>query len=270
MSDITFKVMKIDDLMPAEYNPRLDLQPGDPDYDNLKKSIEEFGFVQNVVYNQETGHIVGGHQRIKVLRDLGYDELMVAVVEMDENKEKALNLGLNKIEGDWDLPKLKLLMDDLQESGLDLDLTGFSEHEMDELYSWESDETDELLEPDEDNPYTTKIVIPTYEITGEKPPLKSLVDTEITTILSDIIKDHVDVPEEEKTFLLLAATRFLKFDYKKIAEYYAHSNIEMQEIMEKLALVIIDYNKAIENGFVEFAHSILDQQEAEEEDKENE
>lgn len=269
MKDIVFKNMKIDDLMPADYNPRWDLQAGDPDYDNLKKSIEQFGFVQNVVYNQRTGHIVGGHQRIKVLKDLGYNDLMVAVVDLDEMREKALNIGLNNIEGDWDMNKLKVLMQELQESGLDLDLTGFSEYEIDDLYNWQESDHDDLLEPDEDNPYTTKLVIPTYEITGDKPDIKSLVNIEVTETLNDIIKNHVDVPEEEKAFLLLAATRFLKFDYKKIAEYYAHSNMEMQEIMEKLALVIIDYDKAIENGFVEFAQSILDQQEMEEEEHDN-
>lgn len=261
--------MLLDDMMPANYNPRLDLQPGDPDYESLKKSIEKFGFVQNIVYNQRTGNIVGGHQRIKVLKDLGYKEIMTSVVDVDEQQEKALNIGLNKIEGEWDFDKLRILMEDLQESGLDLGLTGFADYEIEDLLNGNPGEYDDLLEPDEDNPYTTKIVIPTYEITGDKPELEKLVDAEKTEQLKDEIKSS-QLPKVEKEFLLKAAERYLKFDYKRIAEYYAHSNKEMQELMEKLALVIIDYDKAIENGFVEFVQSVLDQQEAESEELENE
>lgn len=65
------KKMKLDLLKPADYNPRMDLQPGDPEYENLKQSIQRFGHVQPIVWNESTGHIVGGHQSLKVLRDLG-------------------------------------------------------------------------------------------------------------------------------------------------------------------------------------------------------
>lgn len=172
MKKIEFKNMLIDDMMPADYNPRLDLQAGDTDYENLKKSIEQFGFVQNIVYNQRTGHVVGGHQRIKVLKDLGYTELMVAVVDIDEDMEKALNIGLNKIEGDWDFLKLKDLMVELQDSGLDLDLTGFSDDEMQDILNWEPPEFEDEEEFEEEE--TTQ---PDFETLADRfliPPFSTL------------------------------------------------------------------------------------------------
>ena len=66
---------KIDELKPANYNPRKNLKPGDKEYEKLKKSIKEFGYVEPVIYNKRTGIVVGGHQRLKVLKDLGYEEI---------------------------------------------------------------------------------------------------------------------------------------------------------------------------------------------------
>ena len=79
----------IQDLIPAAYNPRKDLQPGDPEYEKLKRSIEQFGYVEPVIWNKTTGKVVGGHQRLKVLLDMGISEVECVVVEMDEEKEKA-------------------------------------------------------------------------------------------------------------------------------------------------------------------------------------
>ncbi|MFF0831007.1 site-specific DNA-methyltransferase [Brevibacillus sp. NPDC003359] len=135
----------------AEYNPRLDLQPGDPEYEKLKRSIEEFGYVEPVIWNETTSNIVGGHQRYKVLaNELGRTEIEVVVVKMDPDKEKALNIALNKVGGDWDLPKLRDLMTDLQVSDLDLSLTGFDTADLDELIEQFSFEP-EIVEVEEDD-----------------------------------------------------------------------------------------------------------------------
>lgn len=80
---------KIEDLIPAIYNPRKDLQPDDPEYAKIKRSIETFGYVDPIIVNERTGTIVGGHQRLKVLKDLGYDEVDVSVVDLSEENEKA-------------------------------------------------------------------------------------------------------------------------------------------------------------------------------------
>lgn len=127
------KTMPISELKPADYNPRKDLQPGDPEYDKLKRSLTEFGYVEPVIWNSTTGHVVGGHQRLKVLEDLGHNTVDVIVVELDETREKALNIALNKISGDWDQDKLALLIADLDASDFDAELTGFDDAEIAQL-----------------------------------------------------------------------------------------------------------------------------------------
>lgn len=77
-------------LLPADYNPRKDLKPGDAEYEKLKRSIEQFGYVEPVIWNKVTGRVVGGHQRLKVLIDMGISEVECVVVEMDEEKEKGI------------------------------------------------------------------------------------------------------------------------------------------------------------------------------------
>lgn len=121
-------------LIPADYNPRKDLKPGDPEYEKLKRSLEEFGYVEPVIWNKATSHVVGGHQRLKVLLDMGVTEVDCVVVEMDAEKEKALNVALNKISGDWDKDKLALLIADLQGADFDVSLTGFDPGEIDDLF----------------------------------------------------------------------------------------------------------------------------------------
>ena len=122
------------ELLPADYNPRKDLKPGDAEYEKLKRSIEQFGYVEPVIWNKTTGRVVGGHQRLKVLMDMGLTEVDCVVVEMDEAKEKALNIDLNKISGDWDKDKLALLIADLQGADFDVSLTGFEPAEIDDLF----------------------------------------------------------------------------------------------------------------------------------------
>jgi len=118
---------------PAPYNPRIDLQPGDPDYEKLKRSIEEFGYVEPLVWNERSGNLVGGHQRFKILvNEQGASEVEVSVVDLDEGREKALNLALNKISGDWDEEMLAQMLAELRDE-LDVELTGFDTEEADKL-----------------------------------------------------------------------------------------------------------------------------------------
>lgn len=126
--------ISVEMLNPAAYNPRKDLQPGDVEYEKLLRSVEEFGYVEPIIWNERTGNIVGGHQRFKVLRQLGYEEIDCVVVDIDEQREKALNIALNKISGEWDTPMLVELLKDLQETGYDVEFTGFEVQEMDKMY----------------------------------------------------------------------------------------------------------------------------------------
>lgn len=124
--------IKIESLKPAEYNPRKDLKPGDEEYQKIKKSITEFGYVAPVIVNSNMT-VIGGHQRLKVLKELGYTEVECVVVDLDQEKEKALNIALNKISGDWDNDKLEELLAELKQTDIDMDITGFSFDEVDEI-----------------------------------------------------------------------------------------------------------------------------------------
>jgi len=133
--------IKVGLLKPARYNPRKDLKPGDKEYQKLRRSIEEFGYVEPVIFNRRTGNVVGGHQRLKVLLDLGHTEIDCVVVELDPEREKALNLALNKIQGEWDETKLAELMAELDAGAFDVSLTGFDAAEVDELLNrWHAKE----------------------------------------------------------------------------------------------------------------------------------
>ena len=131
---MVIQTLPVGKLVPADYNPRKDLKPGDPEYEKLKRSLTEFGYVEPVIWNQSTSHVVGGHQRLKVLIDTGVTEVECVVVEMGEEKEKALNIALNKISGEWDNEKLSLLISDLQLVDFDVSLTGFDAPEIDALF----------------------------------------------------------------------------------------------------------------------------------------
>ena len=134
MTSMLIEKIQTDRLVPADYNPRKDLKSGDPEYEKLKRSLKEFGYVEPVIWNKTTSHVVGGHQRLKVLLDMGVTEVDCVVVEMDAEKEKALNVALNKISGDWDKDKLALLIADLQGADFDVSLTGFDPGEIDDLF----------------------------------------------------------------------------------------------------------------------------------------
>lgn len=137
--------VKIGQINPAAYNPRLDLKPDDPEYKKLKRSMDTFGYVEPLVWNVRTGNLVGGHQRFKILLEQGAKEVEVSVVDLGPNEEKALNIALNKISGDWDKEKLGELLEELSKTpDFDFTLSGFDIPERDEIL-------DQLLEPREDN-----------------------------------------------------------------------------------------------------------------------
>ena len=128
------KSIPVEKINPAPYNPRIDLQPGDIEYERLKKSIQEFGYVEPCVWNERTGNLVGGHQRFKILRGEGNKEIDCSVVNLSDHQEKALNIALNKISGDWDYTQLNEIINELKLSDeIDWTLSGFDETNLDEL-----------------------------------------------------------------------------------------------------------------------------------------
>ena len=122
---------KIKELQPSSYNPR---QISNEDYEKLKRSISEFGCVEPIIWNEQTGRVVGGHQRLKVLIEAGAQEIECVIVDLNEAQEKTLNIALNKISGDWDINKLEIVIDDLKLADFDLSLTGFDIEELDNLF----------------------------------------------------------------------------------------------------------------------------------------
>ena len=204
-------------------------------------SIKRFGFAQPLVVDKNNELIIG-HCRLEASKELGYTEVPVLKMEeLSEKEVKALRLADNKLnESEWDmalvLPELKALDTDL------LRLTGFRE--------------DLVLNPDEER-YTKKIVPPVYEPSSQKPMLSELYQNLQETQLLEKIK-NTPMEQEEAEFLREAVHRLTRFDYKKIADYYANTENEgLKGIMEDLALVIIDYDKAIELGYIKLSNDLL-------------
>lgn len=176
------QMMKLTEISPAEYNPRIELKPGSKDYEALKKSLDRFGQVEPLVVNVTTGTLISGHQRLNVLKEQGVEEAEVVAVELSEEQEKLLNVALNKIDGEWDFEKLHELFNEISTG--DIEFTGFTEGEIENLFGdfestqaeEESDEAEEETEtgfargsniPDADAPFTIFLSFPNLETAQE-------------------------------------------------------------------------------------------------------
>ncbi len=229
---------EINSLIFAEYNPR---QLTKDQYQNLKDSISRFGLVDPIIVNsnkERKNIIVGGHQRVKVAKDMDIEFVPVIEVDLSYDKERELNVRLNKNTGEWDMDVLANMFD------------------MDELIDWGFNEK-ELNIFSDDEIYSKKIKSPIYEVKNSKPLISDVTDEEKKDTLIEKIEKS-KATKEEKEFLKKAAMRHCVFNYAKIADYYVHSNNEMKQLMEESALVIVDYEKAIENGYVQMTEYMKD------------
>lgn len=219
-----------DELIPYEKNAKL--HPAEQ-VKHLANSIKMFGWTQPIVVDDQNVVVIG-HGRLMAAKELNLDR--VPVVRRDDLTEEQINacrLADNKTnESPWDFSKLEEELASLAIDGIDMSQFGFDQ------------DTDESPS----DPYTGKTNIPQYEPSEEVATLSELVRTDKTAELLDEILNS-SVSEDEKSFLRMAAQRHLAFNYKKIADYYSRASEEMQELMEKSALVIIDYNDAIANGY---------------------
>ena len=214
----------------------------------IAASIREFGWTNPVLIDGENG-IIAGHGRVLAAHKLG--ETQVPTIElshMSDTQKRAYIIADNKLalNAGWDDEMLALEIDELKEAGFGIDILGFSESELNDLFG--NTKKDE-------NIYTEKVNIPIYEPTGEKPLLEELYDEEKAVDLITSIQES-KLENKEKQFLMTAASRHIVFNYEKIANFYAHSSKECQKLMEDNALVIIDIDKSIENGFVKFTKEI--------------
>ena len=228
--------MNVEELIPYENNPR----KNDDAVEKVALSISAFGFKVPIVIDSNNV-IVTGHTRLKAAKKLGIQTVpCIKADDLTDEQIKAFRLADNKVAefSQWDEEKL---MKELEELGaIDMSVYGVDFPD------------DEEGEEEQDDTYTDKTNIPQYEITGDVPELSELVDEQKTKELLEEIENS-DLAYDEKQFLIKAAQRHLVFNYKKVAEYYAAASEEMQELMEKSALVIIDYNDAIMNGYTKLS-----------------
>ncbi len=143
---LNLTTLPLSKINPADYNPRKDLTPDDPEYQKIKNSVLEFDIVEPMVVNKRGNVLVSGHQRLKVMKELGYKEAQVSMVDLPKGKEKALNVALNKIRGEWDFPKLKDLLQDIDTGEFDTGLTGFDEGELEALFAPIVEPSDDFFE----------------------------------------------------------------------------------------------------------------------------
>lgn len=213
----------------------------------IARSIEEFGFLNPVIIDG-SGGIIAGHGRVLAAEFLGMETVpTLEANHLTEDQRNAYVIADNRLAelSGWDDAILKTEFENLRMSDFDLSLTGFDIGEIAAL----------TLGEDANDNYSRKIESPIYEPKGKKPRISTLVDLTTQRSLMDQINAS-KVTKGEKAFLLSAAARHAVFDYQQIAEYYAHASPEMQSLMEDSALVIIDFNKAIEKGYVKLTKKI--------------
>lgn len=260
------ELVKLEDLTPYARNSRTH---SPAQVAKLAASLDEWGMVGAIVVRD--GVIAKGHGTLEAIRRLyagrkrlypapgkgdpqvkPYPAGMVPVLRVDgwtEAQFRAYVIADNRLALDagWDEELLALELEDLRAGEFDLDLTGFGSDELDLMFG----------APGEDGtPYSQKIEAPIYTPKGEQPSIESLTDRSKALELAQAIRDAEGLGEAERNFLLLAAQRHVVFDYHAIAEFYCHASPQVQALMEASALVIIDFGKAIEGGFVRMSERL--------------
>ena len=173
-------VMKpLSELRPAPYNPRVMLEPGDPRYRKLKRSIEHFGLVEPLLWNRQTEYLVGGHQRLRILHELQFTEVPVSVVDLPLKQEKALNVILNNREAqsDWDLTMLTRVLEELHampES--ELSATGFDAGHLKTLQSQLAPSNQTNESENKPSKYEITLCIPMVQLQEVRGELDALID----------------------------------------------------------------------------------------------
>lgn len=213
----------------------------------IAASIKEWGWTIPILINGDNT-IIAGHGRVMAARQLGMKEVPCIVAEgWTDAQMRAYVLADNKLaeNAGWDDEILKAEIEELTGLGFNIDLTGFSEEELEKLFKTDIEALKSLQ----------VIETPIYSPKGDQPDIKELTDTTKSAALIAAIKAS-NVSKAEKDFLIHAAARHTIFDYQAIAEYYCHASPEMQRLMEDSALVIIDFAKAIEDGYVELTRRL--------------
>ena len=212
-------------------------------FKKLVKSIQDFPEMLKLrpIVVDEDMMVLGGNMRLRASKSAGLKEVWIEIAEglTEEQKKEFIvkdNVGFG--EWEWDMLANQWNSVQLAEWGLDV---------------WQNE--DDIVDNLKEEVYTKNIEAPTYEPKNEKPVITDLINQDKTNELISKIKSS-KISKEDKIFLTQAAFRHTVFNYSKIADYYAHSSKDVQELMEDSALVIIDFNKAIENGYVKLTKEV--------------
>lgn len=234
------EVRRLKDIIPYENNPR----NNDDAVDAVAESIRQCTYVAPIIVDEDYV-ILAGHTRYKALKKLKYKEVEVVVkeglTEEQKRKYRILDNKTNEL-ADWNA-------DALAEELIGLDFDGFDFGFDSDLSSGGSSDSSRGAGQQQAN-YTDKADAPQYTPSGDDVELSACLDrSKADQLLAEI--DSASVTDDEKEFLRAAAMRHLCFSYKRVADYYANASKEMQELMERSALVIIDYDDAIKHGYAE-------------------
>lgn len=229
-SEIEVKKVKLN-----KDNPRV---IKDENFKKLVESVKKFPEmlkIRPIVLNRDYV-IIGGNQRFKACVEAGFKKVPFYYAdELTPEQEKEFMIKDNVQSGQWDFDLLEgYEIDDLKSWGLEMDIKDKSEV------------------------YARKIESPHYEVMGDKPLLSEMFENKKALELIDKIEKS-EIDETLKGFLKICASRFAVINFEKTAEYYAHESKEVQELFEDLALVVIDFDQAIEKGFIQLSESIADQ-----------
>jgi len=219
----------------------------------ISQSLQGHGQYRPIIVQQSTGYIIAGNHTWKAAKSLNWQNIAVHYLDVDDEQALRIMLADNRTTdlSSYDDAALIDLLKELNETSAGLKDTMFDGNDLDDLirtFEWDNDEANAAV-------YSQAVKVPQYEIVGPQPNHRELYDdSKYDSLLENI--DKVDAPEEVIGFLRLAATRHIKWNYSKIAEYYPHATPEVQRLMEQSVLIIIDYEDAIANGFVRVSEAL--------------
>ena len=227
----------------------------------ISLSLEQHGQYRPIVVQQSTGFILAGNHTYKAAKALKWKDIAATYVDVDDEQALRILLIDNRANdlASYDDSALVNILKSLADTTLKLDGTGFDGETLDQIIA----DLENTIKEESTNPYSQELKIPQYLIVGEQPQVNELCDSKKSDLLvADINKTVLD--DELKEFLIQATTRHIVFNYAKIAEFYPHQTPEVQLLMEKSVLVIIDVDDAIANGYAKFSKTIKELREIDE------
>lgn len=262
------QIVDIGSLIP---NPKNNNKHPQEQIDRLAKLIKYQGFRNPLVVSKRSGFVLCGHGRIEAAKMAGLKQVPVMFQDFENEAQEYSYLTSDNAIASWAEIDLSLVNSEMLDLGPDFDIEflGLKNFALD-LNEFDRTNGSGFSDQEELENYSKKVKSPVYTPKKDTPPpISELFTVEKYESLVKEIKDK-KLPKEIELFLINAASRHIVFNYENIAEFYCHQHSDIQELMEKSALVIIDFNKAIEGGFVKITeeiNAIIDQNNAETEEE---